>query len=77
MIKEIIRPPQTTDQKELDSWYKRVCEIINNRFTSSYSGKYPLRLGDYYVWVDSTGDLRIKSSEPGSDADGTIIGTQS
>lgn len=37
----------------------------------------PLRLGAYYLWVDSTGDLRIKSSVPTSDTDGTIVGTQS
>jgi hypothetical protein len=30
-----------------------------------------------YLWVDSTGDLRIKTSLPTSDTDGTIVGTQS
>jgi len=37
----------------------------------------PLKLGSNYLWVDSTGDLRIKSSAPTSDTDGTIVGTQS
>lgn len=36
-----------------------------------------LLLGSYHIWVDSTGDLRIKSSAPTSDTDGTVIGTQS
>jgi len=36
-----------------------------------------LRLGAYHLWVDATGDLRIKSSTPTSDTDGTIVGTQS
>lgn len=36
-----------------------------------------LRLGAYYLWVDSSGDLRIKSSAPSSDTDGTVVGTQS
>jgi len=36
-----------------------------------------LRLGAYYLWVDATGDLRIKSGAPTSDTDGTIVGTQS
>lgn len=36
-----------------------------------------LRLGNYHLWVDSTGDLRIKSSAPTSDTDGTVVGTQS
>lgn len=35
------------------------------------------RLGAYYLWVDSTGDLRIKSGAPTSDTDGTVVGTQS
>ena len=37
----------------------------------------PLRLGAYYLWVDATGDLRIKGSAPTSDLDGAIVGTQS
>jgi hypothetical protein len=37
----------------------------------------PLRLGAYYLWVDATGDLRIKSGVPSSDTDGTVVGTQS
>ena len=36
----------------------------------------PLRLGAYYLWVDSTGDLRIKNGAPTSDTDGTVVGTQ-
>lgn len=34
-------------------------------------------LGSYHLWVDSTGDLRIKLGNPASDTDGTIVGTQS
>lgn len=36
----------------------------------------PLRLGSYYLWVDSTGDLRIKSGAPASELDGTVVGAQ-
>jgi Pectate lyase superfamily protein len=36
-----------------------------------------LRLGNYRLWVDSTGDLRIKNGTPSSDTDGTVVGTQS
>ena len=32
---------------------------------------------DYYLWPDSTGDLRISTTAPTSDTDGTIVGTQS
>lgn len=35
-----------------------------------------LILGSAHIWVDSTGDLRIKSTVPTSDTDGTVVGTQ-
>ena len=41
------------------------------------TGNMIMRLGAGYIWVDATGDLRIKSSQPTSDTDGTIVGTQS
>ena len=33
-----------------------------------------LVLGTYHLWVDSTGDLRIKNGAPTSDTDGNIVG---
>ncbi|HWK19826.1 MAG TPA: hypothetical protein VNR37_03525 [Microbacteriaceae bacterium] len=36
-----------------------------------------LRLGNYRLWVDASGNLRIKSSAPSSDMDGTVVGAQS
>jgi hypothetical protein len=36
-----------------------------------------LIVGNYHLWVDSTGDLRIKSSAPTSDGDGAVVGSQS
>jgi hypothetical protein len=37
-----------------------------------------MRLGaNSYLWVDSTGDLRIKQGAPTGDTDGTVVGTQS
>ena len=43
---------------------------------SAWDGVH-LELGSYHIWIDSTGDLRIKSSAPANDTDGTIVGTQS
>lgn len=37
----------------------------------------PMALGGQFLWVDSTGDLRINATAPTSDTDGTIVGTQS
>lgn len=43
---------------------------------SSYSGAH-IVLGSYHLWVEqATGKLRIKASAPTSDADGTVVGTQ-
>ena len=33
-------------------------------------------MGNYHLWVDSTGDLRIKSGTPISDIDGAVVGSQ-
>lgn len=35
-----------------------------------------LRLKDYTLWVDGTGDLRILSGNRTTDTDGTVVGTQ-
>lgn len=37
----------------------------------------PFWAGTHALWVDSTGDLRIKSSAPSSDTDGVVVGSQS
>ena len=36
----------------------------------------PLVLNGNYLWVDDAGKLRISATEPASDTDGTIVGTQ-
>lgn len=33
-------------------------------------------LGAYRLWVDAAGKLRMKSGNPTSDTDGTVVGTQ-
>ncbi len=59
--------------------------VINNcTLNSDYYGygvgirayTMPQRFGAYNLWVDATGDLRIKGSTPTSDTDGTVVGTQ-
>lgn len=39
--------------------------------------QFPFWLGVYTLWVDATGDLRIKSGAPINDLDGTVVGAQS
>jgi len=43
---------------------------------SSDWDKTHIVLGAYHLWVDTTGDLRIKSSAPTSAVDGVVVGTQ-
>lgn len=45
--------------------------------SGSNGWRRPLWAGTHALWVDSTGVLRIKSSAPASDTDGTVVGSQS
>lgn len=45
--------------------------------SEAWDGGTLIRMGDYRLWVDSAGRLRIKDGDPTSDTDGTIVGTQS
>jgi hypothetical protein len=65
-------------------------DTIFGRLAANQWGPYPgsflnaggtwnaqhLIMGAYHLWVDATGDLRIKSSAPTSDTDGAVVGTQ-
>lgn len=64
----LVGPSDSTTPTTFAGGFSAV-DAVNNDVT--------LRLGSYYLWVDSTGDLRIKSSEPSTDTDGTVVGTQS
>lgn len=43
--------------------------------TGTYNGGR-IRMGGYYLWVDASGRLRIKSGAPATDTDGVAVGTQ-
>jgi hypothetical protein len=36
-----------------------------------------MRMGDYRLWVDSAGRVRIKDGAPSGDTDGAVVGSQS
>jgi hypothetical protein len=44
--------------------------------SSTWDGGHII-MGAYHLWIDATGDLRIKSGAPANDTDGTVVGTQS
>ena len=48
----------------------------NLYFDGGYNTSH-IVLGNYHLWVDATGKLRIKNGVPTSDTDGTVVGTQS
>ncbi len=66
----------------LNALNQRLTEVLRTQATeikrmqgSAWNGYHPV-MGSYHLWIDATGDLRIKSSFPTSDLDGTVIGTQ-
>jgi hypothetical protein len=44
--------------------------IVDRTYTES------IAIGGYFLWVDSSGSLRINSGAPASDTSGTVVGTQ-
>ena len=58
----------TTEGDTAAGGWRTVTDINNNA---------AMILTGYWIWVDGSGKLRIKSSVPSSDTDGTIVGTQS
>jgi hypothetical protein len=48
---------------------------FRSAYLSGISTK-PLWMGAYALWVDATGDLRIKNGAPTSDGDGDVVGGQ-
>jgi hypothetical protein len=55
---------------------REIAAEINKLSGSKWDEPHPV-LGTTHIWVDATGDLRIKSSAPSSDLDGAVVGTQS
>jgi len=65
-----------TEQGGYSGWTFRRAVAKATALSSAWDGAH-LRLGAYHLWVDATGDLRIKSGAPTSDTDGTVVGSQS
>lgn len=72
-------PPEAYDAAN-EAAFRRVMMDFMIQMAAEFSRlatQTPIVLGAYYLWVDATGDLRIKSGAPTSDTDGTVVGTQS
>ena len=75
-------PTVRFDEKYLQDLNWKLTQILRDMATAinrtqgaTWDGEHPI-LGQYNIWVDSTGRLRIKSSPPTSITDGTVVGTQ-
>jgi hypothetical protein len=45
------------------------------KFGSDWRSRHLPQLGDYRLWVDKRGRLRLKKGKPGADEDGAVVGT--
>jgi hypothetical protein len=53
------------------------CVVIRTRRFEFGASDNGLKLGNYRIWVDPSGKLRIKNGEPVNATDGTVVGAQS
>lgn len=67
----------TQDTATLGRLGANIIGVNNGSLKCTGTWESPLYLGNYRLWVDATGDLRIKSSAPSSETDGTVVGSQS
>jgi len=66
----------------LSNYAESTNQVLDNGFFSVHhntntSTSTTIEINGYFLWVDATGDLRIKSSIPTSDTTGTVVGSQS
>lgn len=60
-----------------DGLVQGVYSYVENQGSGGiYGSTRGIRIGSYYLWVDSSGRLRVKGSAPTGDTDGTVVGTQ-
>jgi hypothetical protein len=66
---------KATPEETIIEW-ERQLNILATPLSGLWNGTH-IVMGNYHIWIDATGDLRIKSSSPNSSTDGAVIGTQS
>lgn len=60
---------------QLTSYFRDIYGKLDAQRGYKWNDVHPV-LGGYNLWVDSSGRLRIKSSQPTSELDGVVVGTQ-
>jgi hypothetical protein len=61
------------------AWNSTLNTVKYNGSTAASGSGYlrPMKMGNGYIWASSDGKLRINTSFPANDTDGTVVGTQS
>ena len=59
----------------LTNYLKDIYAKLNQQRGYAWNEMHPV-MGDYHLWVDGSGRLRIKSGCPTSSTDGSVVGTQ-
>ena len=70
----IISPSGTVEYKDGFEGLEVSARDGGVRFGSGWQSKQQLVLGDYRLWVDKRGRLRMKNGAPTSDEDGAALG---
>jgi hypothetical protein len=72
--------PSSQFERELVLQLNKYLSDIYNKLQAQQGYKWDAPhpvMGNFHIWIDATGDVRIKSSCPTSDLDGSVIGSQS
>jgi len=72
--------PTTQFERDLVLQLTTYLRDINNKLQAQtgylWNAPHPI-MGSYHLWIDATGDLRIKNGTPLSELDGVVVGAQS
>lgn len=54
----------------------RITDLYDDQFTMPGTWDVPLNFTQGFLWIDTTGKVRTKTTRPTSDTDGVVVGTQ-
>lgn len=69
-----LRLPEKYDPAALQKVFRDLQQVLT--LSREWDGNH-IKMGTYHLWIDDTGDLRVKNGVPTSHTDGTVVGTQS
>jgi hypothetical protein len=66
----------STNARLLFSSTGNVSRLVATKLAGVQSFREPIELGNGFLWIDNSGDLRISATKPTSDTGGVVVGTQ-